>query len=123
MIVPKQYENGLLTINVTEDDPSITAKWSGRSVERVPGVFLTPILVRLVNHAGDVDKRLVLDFKSLLYMNSSTITPIIKILERGKRGTAQITVRYDASKKWQDLSFSALTIFRTKDKRVDLQGE
>jgi len=55
-------------------------------------------------------------------MNSSTITPIIKILERAKRGSTHVTVLYDKSLKWQDLIFSALTIFTTKDKRVEIRG-
>ena len=55
-------------------------------------------------------------------MNSSTITPLIKILERAKRGTSHVTVLYDKSLHWQDLTFSALEIFKTDDKRVDIKG-
>jgi hypothetical protein len=55
-------------------------------------------------------------------MNSSTITPIIKILERAKKGKMNVTIQYDKLLKWQDLSFSALKIFQTKDKRVEIKG-
>ena len=61
-------------------------------------------------------------FAFLEYMNSSTITPVIKVLERAKRGTMNVTVLFDASRKWQDLSFSALKIFETEDKRVVIKG-
>jgi hypothetical protein len=55
-------------------------------------------------------------------MNSSTITPIIKTLERAKRGKTRVTVTYLKSLKWQDVIFSALEIFRTKDGRVEIKG-
>lgn len=122
MTKPKKYTNGPLMIEVLEEEEHITAIWLGKSVEREPGKVITPILVRLVRRSSETGKRLILDFRSLAYMNSSTITPIIKILERAKRGSTQVTVMYDSTLKWQDLIFSALTIFKTKDDRVQLQG-
>ena len=122
MAKPKIYTSSLLSINVTDDSETITATWHGKSIEREPGKFITPLLVRLTKRCSDHDKRLVLDFQNLAFMNSSTITPIIKMLERAKRGSSRVTVMYDASSKWQELIFSALTIFSTKDNRVELQG-
>jgi len=55
-------------------------------------------------------------------MNSSTITPIIKILERAKSGMTKITIFYQKSLKWQELNFSALEIFKTKDNRLEIKG-
>jgi hypothetical protein len=117
-----QYTNGLLTIDVSEEKANIKVAWHGKSVDREPGKFITPILVRLVKRCSEQDKRLVLDFRHLSYMNSSTITPVIKILERARRGSTRVTVLYDGDLKWQELIFSALTIFTTKDDRVELQG-
>jgi hypothetical protein len=122
MAKSKVYSSSLLSIDVQEDETTITAEWKGKSIEREPHKFITPILVREIKKCSDRNKRLVLDFQRLEYMNSSTITPIIKILERAKRGTTRITVRYDQAQKWQELIFSALTIFTTKDDRVELMG-
>ena len=122
MAKTNQYTNGLLNIDVSEEGANITVIWSGKSVDREPSKFITPILVRLVKRCSERNKRLVLDFRHLSYMNSSTITPIIKILERARRGSTQVTVLYDGDLKWQELIFSALTIFTTKDDRVELQG-
>ncbi len=122
MVKPRKYINGLLIIEVLEEEEHITAIWLGKSIEREPGIIITPILVRLVRKCSENDKRLILDFRSLAYMNSSTITPIIKILERAKRGSTKVTVIYDVTLRWQDLIFSALTIFKTKDDRVQLRG-
>ena len=122
MVKPQQFSEGLLSLTIYEDATSITVEWTGKSVAREPGLFTAPILVSLIKKCSDHKKRLVLDFRHLAYMNSSTITPIIKILERAKRGSAKITVLYNNSLKWQDLIFSALTIFKTTNNRVDLEG-
>lgn len=122
MAKSETYTHQLLTIEVTEGDDTINAVWKGKSIEREPGKFITPILTRMIKLSSSTDKRVMLNFRELAYMNSSTITPIIKILERAKRGSTRITVFYDKSLKWQDLIFSALTIFKTKDNRVEIRG-
>ena len=118
----ESFVNNLLRIELQENSDSIVAFWTGKSVDRNPGKFITPILVDLLRRSNDLKKRIILDFQKLDYMNSSTIIPIIKILERAKRGKAQVTVVYKKILKWQDLSFSALEIFQTKDKRVEIKG-
>jgi len=118
----KSFISNLLKVEVQETFDSIITNWTGKSVDRNPGKFITPILVDLLERSNEVKKRFVLDFQKLDYMNSSTITPIIKILERAKKGKIQITVIYNKLLKWQDLSFSALKIFQTKDKRVEIRG-
>lgn len=116
------FVSNLLKIEVEEKGASINIKWSGMSIDRQPGKFITPILVNVIKKSSDLNKKVILDFRELAYMNSSSITPIIKILERSKRGRNQITVFYRKSLRWQDLSFSALEIFRTKDQRVEIKG-
>jgi hypothetical protein len=116
------FTSDSLKIEVREDEDQIELHWKGKSILRKPSTFITPILVDVLQRGGTEDKRIVLDFCNLDYMNSSTVTPIIKILERAKRGENQVTVLYKKSLKWQDLSFSALEIFQTKDKRVEIKG-
>ena len=116
------FTSDLLKIEVREGDDQIELHWWGKSILRKPSSFITPILVDALQKGGSENKRIVLDFSELDYMNSSTVTPIIKILERAKRGENQVTVLYKKSLKWQDLSFSALEIFQTKDKRVEIKG-
>lgn len=118
----ESYVNESLQINVKENVDSINIQWTGKSVDRDPGRFITPILVNALGKTSQSNKRIVLDFQRLDYMNSSTITPIIKILDRAKRGSTRVTTLYDKSIKWQDLAFSALEIFQTEDKRVEIKG-
>lgn len=118
----ESFVSDLLRIDVLENNKSIIAHWSGKSVARDPRKFITPILVNLLKESSDLKKRIVLDFQDLSYMNSSTITPVIKILERAKSGQARVTILYKKILKWQDLSFSALEIFQTNDHRIEIRG-
>ena len=116
------FEDNLLQIELIENQNSINMVWRGKSIHRKPTEFIAPILAETIKRSSLSKKRVILDFRNLDYMNSSTITPIIKILERAKRGTGQISVLYEKTLKWQDLSFSALEIFQTKDRRVEIKG-
>ena len=116
------FTNKSLTIQVVEHENSIDVSWEGKSVDREPSKFISPILVKVLEKAGDLNKRIIMDFQSMSYMNSSTITPIIKILERAKNGMTKITIFYQKSLKWQELNFSALEIFKTKDNRLEIKG-
>ena len=119
---PKSFTNNSLTIQVVEHQNSIDVKWEGTSVDRQPSTFISPILVKVLEMASDLNKRIIMDFQSMSYMNSSTITPIIKILDRAKKGMTKITIFYQKSLKWQELNFSALKIFKTKDNRLEIKG-
>jgi len=111
-----------MSIEVCETATSIDVKWLGKSVDREPSKFISPVLLKVMKMAGVLNKRIIMDFRSLSYMNSSTITPIIKILDRAKKGMTQITILYKKSLKWQELNFSALEIFGTNDDRLEIKG-
>ena len=119
---PENFSNKYLTIEVNENETSIDVKWLGKSVDREPSKFISPILVDVLQTSSVRNKRIIMDFRKMAYMNSSTITPIIKILERAKRGMTKITILYQKSLKWQKLNFSALEVFRTKDNRLEIKG-
>jgi hypothetical protein len=118
----RTFTNDCLEIKVIENDCSIKLVWSGKSVDREPPKFITPILLDIIKRSSEPSKRVILDFCNLAYMNSSTITPIIKVLERAKKGKNEITVLYQKSLRWQDVNFSALKIFETADQRVEIKG-
>jgi hypothetical protein len=118
----KKYTNNNLSIEVIEHEDAINVKWEGKSIDREPGKFISPILVKVTEMASTLNKRITMDFQSLSYLNSSTITPIIKILERAKKGMTKITIIYRKSLKWQELNFTALEVFRTEDNRLEIKG-
>lgn len=108
-----------LTLRIEELEKQIAVFWEGRSTERDPSLFLTPIFNELLNK----NKKIILNFKSLEFMNSSTITPLLKVMDRLKNSSGEILIIYADDLKWQKLSFSALEIFKTKDHRIDIVGE
>jgi anti-anti-sigma regulatory factor len=118
----RTFTNNSLEIKVTENEDSIRLAWSGKSIDREPGKFITPVLLDIIKRSTDAGKRIILDFCKLAYMNSSTITPIIKVLERAQKGKNKITVMYERSLRWQEVNFSALKIFETADRRVEIKG-
>ncbi len=122
MMKAKKYTNNNLSIEVIEHEDAINVKWEGKSIDREPGKFISPILVKVTEMASTLNKRITMDFQSLSYLNSSTITPIIKILERAKKGMTKITIIYRKSLKWQELNFTALEVFRTEDNRLEIKG-
>jgi hypothetical protein len=116
------YTNDQLRIDVSRKDGVIFVHFHGKSMLRDPNDFLMPILLRILGEASTERKRLQLDFRGLAYMNSSTMTPVIKVLEQARIGDGMVTVIYRKTLKWQDISFSALMIFQTPDGRIEIQG-
>jgi hypothetical protein len=115
------YKSSMLTLEVEEDDASIIIKWLGKSVDREPGVFIIPIMTKVMERSSDT-KKVIMDFCALEFMNSSTFTPVSKIMETAKAGNIQLQILYKQSVNWQELSFSALRIFETRDKRIEITG-
>ncbi len=116
------FEDGPLTLQLCEDDREVRLEWRGQSMAREPAQFLLPVLSKALEKGSRASKPLVIDFQNLEYLNSSTITPVIRILEQARRGTERVTVVYRRDLKWQALSFTALELFRTPDKRIDVRG-
>ena len=116
------YTSDQLRLEVSTDNESLSVRFHGKSMLRDPNEFLMPILLRALSEANEKQRRLLLDFRSLTYMNSSTLTPVIKLLEQARIGEGMLTVLYRKSLKWQDISFSALVIFRTPDGRIEIKA-
>ncbi|MCP4138211.1 MAG: hypothetical protein GY754_45030 [bacterium] len=117
------FTNNSLILEVNEDDTTIYIKWTGRSSDREPGSFIFPILSDAFNNASSYNKEIIMDFQEMEFMNSSTITPISRILEKCKQADNKMSIVYNQSKKWQDLSFAALKVFETNDKRIEITGK
>jgi len=118
----KIYESGALKLEVQDLEHAIEIVWLGKSTARDPGTFITPILTELLQESRSAARTISMDFRRLEYMNSSTITPVIRMLNEAKRGSAKVLILYESKSRWQELSFSALTIFQTEDKRIEIRG-
>ncbi len=118
----QSFVNDRLRIEYEDGGESNTVRFLGKSFLKDPNEFVLPILTRALQDSVEAKKRIIIDFRDLAYMNSSTITPVIKVLEKARVGAGEITVVYRKSLKWQDISFSALIIFQTTDRRIEIVG-
>jgi hypothetical protein len=121
--MPSQtFTSHALTLTISEEPGGVLVTWMGRSTAREPAEFLIPILMKALDRAAELKQPLTLDFRKIEYFNSSTITPVVRMLEEAKRRGAQLTIHYDKKLRWQELSFSALQVFHTGDQRIKVLG-
>ncbi len=111
-----------LTLEIEDIDGAVVVSWFGESTAREPAVFIGPLLSEIVVRSAAESRKITLDFRKLRYMNSSTISPIIRLLSDVREGTSPVQIIYNQSLKWQELRFSALRVFETPDRRVQIVG-
>jgi hypothetical protein len=111
-----------LTLEISDEGDEVLVRWLGRSTARDPRGFLQPILSRVLEASLAQKKPLVLDFRALEYFNSSTITPVVRLLQQVKAQNGRAVVRYRADLNWQRLNFSALHVLQGDGQTVVLEG-
>jgi hypothetical protein len=116
------FTSHALSLTVIDEPSGIGILWKGRSTGRDPAEFLIPILTRALDRATALRCPLNLDFRAIEYFNSSTITPVVRLIEEAKRRGATLLIHYDKKLRWQELSFSALQVFHTGDMRIRIVG-
>ena len=116
------FTSHALTLTVSEEPATVLVIWSGRSTAREPAEFLIPILTKALDRASELKRPLTLDFRAIEYFNSSTITPVVRLIEEAKRRGGSMVIHYDKKLRWQELSFSALQVFHTGDQRIRILG-
>jgi hypothetical protein len=107
-----------LKIDVAESQTQVLVAFTGISIARDPAPFIDPILKDAAERAEKRSKELVVDFRSLDRMNSSSVSPILRLLHHAHGGKLRLTLTYAKLLKWQAMSFAALKIFETVDHRI-----
>jgi hypothetical protein len=121
-MTPEAFSDAALTLEVSAEPTQVRVRWSGRSTAREPGPFIVSVISRALDRAGRAHVPLVLDFQSVDYMNSSTITPVIRLLTQAQRTGQPMRLLYKKDLKWQALSFTALAMFQTADGLIEISG-
>ena len=114
----KRWLQGTLSLELTEAPEALRLTWAGRSTAREPARFLMPLLAESFASARTAGLPLVLDFTGLDYMNSSTLTSVIRALDESRRLSVPVVLEYSLARRWQELSFSAFRTFETLDGRI-----
>jgi hypothetical protein len=116
------FSDAALKLEILTEETQVRVRWSGKSTAREPGPFIVGVVTRALDRATRCSLPLVLDFQSVDYMNSSTITPVIRLLTQARRNSQTVRVVYARSLKWQTLSFTALNMFQTNDGLIEIRG-
>lgn len=95
--------------------------WSGKSNDRQPGKILGPYFNKAIQHAASQSVPLELHFETLDYLNSSTITAIIQVIQEARGRGVKLVIVFDPNRRWQKLSFDALRVFVRDDGLVELR--
>ncbi len=111
-----------LTLELTDEGSEVLVRWLGRSTAREPRTFLQPVLTRMLDASVALKKPLVLDFRALEYLNSSTITPVVRLLQQAKLADGRVVVRYRDDLQWQRLSFTALKVLQGTGTSIVIDG-
>ena len=104
-----RYQAEDLTIEALEQDNQLVLRWLGRSETKDPSRTLQPLMEAVIS-ALQSAQSVEFDFRALEYMNSSTVRPILKLLQTASTRAANVHVRYDAGKTWQRMSFLAIGV-------------
>ena len=104
-----RYQAEDLTIESLEQDNQLVLRWLGRSETKDPSRTLQPLMEAVIS-ALQSAQSVEFDFRALEYMNSSTVRPILKLLQTASTRAANVHVRYDAGKTWQRMSFLAIGV-------------
>ncbi len=87
---------------------ALHVRLSGRSASREAGKTLAPLFDRALAAAREEGRVLVFHFEALEYFNSSTIAALVQFIRTAQERGVGLTVVYDATQKWQAMSFDAL---------------
>lgn len=112
---------GELKIEVVSDGDTVTARWLGRSQMRNPSHLIGTFLDDLVDQLRG--RRLILDFRDLGYMNSSTFVPITRVVRRASTSKLSLIVRYRPAITWQRAPFEMLSRIVGPTSSVKLEAE
>ena len=115
MAVIDKIEEKQLKLTAVEEGDTIKVVWEGKSNDRNPSIYLAPFFDKIIEIITQSNQKIEMDFTRLQYMNSSTITPVVQLLDKAREQGYSISLLYDKSKSWQEISFSAMSIFESND--------
>lgn len=119
----KRWLEGSLTMELLQLPTELRLRWEGKSTAREPRLFLMPVLAEAFEAARAASLPLVLDFAALDYMNSSTLTSVVRALDHSRRLSVPVVLEYSLARRWQALSFDAFRTFETPDGRITVTGK
>ena len=108
--------SGDLTIEVVVTPAhAFECTWTGKSNERNPPEVLRPWFEALLAEVDAAGGTVEMHFEKIEHFNSSTITALIRLIQRCRKAGVKLAMVYDPTLTWQRLSFDALRVFEKND--------
>lgn len=108
-----------LYIEIVEEKETIKIIWNGESLNLHPAKEIDPYFNELINQLPKT-KLIVIDFKQLKIMNSSTIPPILRLINNLENLNIKTNVLYDATQSWQRACFKPLATITKHYRNIEL---
>ncbi len=108
----KKLKEGSLEIQIEEIDGKYVMRWLGESLDQSPGEFLNPYFEEIMDELKGKD--LIIKFEELVYINSSMVAPLMRLINNLNKNQVETTILYNSNSVWQHASFKAIgNIIRT----------
>jgi hypothetical protein len=109
-----------LEIKVGKEEDGHIITWLGKSELRNPSEVLNPYLTDLLDTINAT--KLVVDFKRLEFMNSSTFPALLSFMKNCDKRSIPTVFHYDNTLEWQVASFKPLVTISKTLKNVKIEG-
>jgi len=113
-------QDQLKILNETTDNKN-KMTWLGTSDYRDPAKYLNPYFDSIIQELAKKD--VIIDFYEFKYMNSSTVTSIIYLVELLNSKGIKTVINYKASSKWQSASFKAIKTLSEDMDYIKVEGK
>jgi hypothetical protein len=116
------FASDRLTIHSVSTNQRYTLRWLGECDFRNPSEALGPTLRGILPELQD--RRLVLDFRGLTFMNSSSVSPILMFVKAACSRGIPVHLIYNVNLSWQRVTASSMRALghTLRQLTVELQG-
>ncbi len=112
-------EHGSLKVEISKERNPTKISFNGKSDDRFPERILDKYFESIVPElSGD----LTIEFLDLKFMNSSTVTSLVKLMRILEDREIHATFVYNENLKWQLPSFKALKTISRDSKYITVKG-
>lgn len=116
----ENLEYKTLNIEAKDSGGEIIISFKGRSADRNPGEAINPYFENLVR---EINKKTILDFRQLEFMNSSTVPPLLNLIKMLNNKEIKTFLYYNSESSWQSASFKAFGTVSTTLPFITVEGK
>ncbi len=116
----ENFTLGKLEIVPKEEGDAIKFNWLGVSENKDLIPYLEPYYNKVLTDSSP--KKIILDFRTLKSMNSSTVPAIIDWAKKFGENNVEVKIYYNKASNWQKTSFRLLGTISTSLKNVSVEA-